>query len=29
MRRLVVAETDVEAVDVTVDVVLAGADDDE
>jgi len=29
MRRWVVAETDVEAVDVTVDVVLAGADDEE
>jgi len=29
MRRWVVAEADVEAVDVTVDVVLAGADDEE
>jgi len=29
MRRWVVAETDVEAVDETVDVVLAGADDEE
>ena len=29
MRRWVVAETDIEAVDETVDVVLAGADDEE
>jgi len=29
MRRLVVAETNVEAIDVKVDVVLAGADDEE
>jgi len=29
MRRWVVAETDVDAVDVTVDVVVAGADDEE
>jgi len=29
MRRWVVAETEVEAVDETVDVVLAGADDEE
>jgi len=29
MRRWVVAETDVEAVDETVDVVMAGADDEE
>jgi len=28
MRRWVVAETEVEAVDETVDVVLAGADDE-
>jgi len=29
MRRWVVAETNVEAIDVKVDVVLAGADDEE
>jgi len=29
MRRRVVAETNVEAIDVKVDVVLAGADDEE
>jgi len=29
MRRWVVAETDLEAVDVTVDVVWAGADDEQ
>jgi len=29
MRRWVVAETDVEVVDETVDVVLAGADEEE
>jgi len=29
MRRWVVAETDVEAIDVTDDVVLAGAEDEE